>query len=52
VSDAFVVDEWFRRTVGQPWLSVAIDLATRCVVGIYVGMNRPNAATVALLSRV
>ena len=28
---------------------MAIDLATRCIVGFVVGMERPNAATVALL---
>ena len=48
-ADAFVVDRWTRRTIGRPWLSVAIDVATRCVVAIYLGMERPNAATVALL---
>lgn len=48
-ADVFVVDRWFRRALGRPWLSVAIDLATRCVVGIYVGMERPSAGTVALL---
>ena len=48
-ADVEVVDEWFRRSMGRPWLSVAIDIATRCVVGIYVAMERPNAGTVALL---
>jgi putative transposase len=48
-ADVVVVDEYFRRAMGRPWLSVAIDLATRCVVGIYVSMDRPSAATVALL---
>jgi len=52
-SDAFVVDPWFRRAIGRPWLTLAIDVATRCVVGFYLGMERPNAATVALvLSRI
>jgi putative transposase len=48
-SDVFVVDPWFRRSLGRPWLTLAIDIATRCVVGFYVGMERPNAGTVALL---
>ena len=48
-SDVEVVDDWFRRAIGRPWLSVAIDIATRCVVAIYVAMERPNAGTVALL---
>lgn len=48
-ADVFVVDRFTRRTVGRPWLSLAIDLATRCVVGFFVGMERPHAGTVALL---
>jgi putative transposase len=44
-----VVDDWFRRPIGRPWLTIAIDVATRCVVGMYLGMDRPSAATVALL---
>jgi putative transposase len=48
-ADVFVVDEQTRKPIGRPWLSVAICVATRCVVGIYLAMERPNAATVALL---
>ena len=48
-ADVFVVDPWFRRNIGRPWISVAIDIATRCVVGIYIAMERPSSATVALL---
>jgi putative transposase len=49
LAEVFIVDRFSRRNIGRPWLSVAIDLATRCVVAIYLGMERPNAATVALL---
>ncbi|WP_304993847.1 Mu transposase C-terminal domain-containing protein [Burkholderia plantarii] len=48
-ADILVVDAISRRPIGRPWLSLAIDIATRCVVGFYVGMDRPGAATVALL---
>lgn len=48
-ADVFVVDEATRRAVGRPWVSVAIDVASRAVVGIYMAMERPNAAAVALL---
>jgi putative transposase len=48
-ADIMVVDAFYRRPIGRPWLSLAIDVATRCVVGFYVGMERPGAATVALL---
>ena len=33
----------------RPWLSVALDVATRCVVGFSLSMERPNAGSVALL---
>lgn len=49
LADIMLVDEVFRRTLGRPWLTLAIDVATRSVVAIYVGFDRPNAATVALL---
>lgn len=42
-------DEASRRAVGRPWISVAIDVASRAVVGLYVATERPNAAAVALL---
>ncbi|TCW78892.1 transposase [Burkholderia sp. SRS-46] len=48
-ADILVVDAISRRPIGRPWLSLAVDVATRCVVGFYVGMDRPGAATVALL---
>nr|WP_256983510.1 Mu transposase C-terminal domain-containing protein [Caballeronia sordidicola] len=48
-ADVLVVDPLSRRPIGRPWLSLAIDVATRCVVGFHVGMERPGAATVALL---
>ncbi len=48
-ADVFVVDEATRRAVGRPWVSVAIDVASRAIVGIYLAMERPNAAAVALL---
>lgn len=52
-ADVFVVDRFSRRNIGRPWLSLAIDVASRCVVGFFLGMERPSAATVALvISRV
>lgn len=48
-ADVFLVDEHFRKVLGRPWLSLAIDVATRCIVGAYVAMERPSAAVVAML---
>lgn len=49
LADVFVVDEVTRKPIGRPWLSISIDIATRTVVGVFVAMERPSAATVALL---
>ncbi|MEX3817672.1 Mu transposase C-terminal domain-containing protein [Paraburkholderia sp. BR14263] len=48
-ADVLLVGELDRKVIGRPWLSVALDVATRCVLGFYVGMERPGAATVGLL---
>jgi putative transposase len=49
LADVLIVDRFTRRLVGRPWVSVAIDLATRTVPGFFVGLERPGASTVALL---
>lgn len=48
-ADVLIVDERDRKVIGRPWLSVAIDLASRTVPAFFIGMERPSAATVALL---
>lgn len=47
--DIMVVDDLYRQAIGRPVLSVALDVATRCVVGLLVTFEAPSAATVALL---
>jgi putative transposase len=48
-ADVFVVDPLYWKLAKRPWISVAIDVATRCVVAVYLSLDRTNAATVALL---
>ena len=43
-----MVDEGERQPLGRPWLSLAIDVATRMVVGFYLSLQTPSAASVAL----
>ena len=31
LADVLIIDRFTRRVIGRPWLSVAIDLATRSV---------------------
>ncbi len=48
-ADVLIVDRFRRPVIGRPWVTVAIDLATRTIPAFFVGMERPGAATVALL---
>ena len=48
-ADVLIVDERDRKVIGRPWLSVAIDLASRAIPAFFIAMERPSAATVALL---
>jgi putative transposase len=46
--DVLVVDEWERQPLGRPWLTLAIDVASRFVTGFQVSLDRPSSLTVAL----
>ena len=48
LADVMIVDSHHRRSIGRPWLSLAIDVATRCVLGFHVGLEAPGALAVAL----
>ena len=43
-----VVDEVYRRTIGRPWITLAIDVHTRVVCGIYISMEEPSVLAVAM----
>jgi putative transposase len=46
--DVIVVDERHRLPVGRPYLTVAIDVASRCIVGLVVTLEAPSATSVGL----
>ncbi len=46
--DVFVVDAAHRRPIQRPWLTLAIDVASRMVAGFYLSLEAPSAASVAL----
>jgi putative transposase len=48
LADVIVVDSRYRKPIGRPWLSVAIDVATRCVLGVHIALEAPSALAVAL----
>jgi len=48
LADVIIVDSLHRRPIGRPWLSLTIDVATRCVLGANVALEAPSALAVAL----
>jgi putative transposase len=46
--DVVIVDSNSRQPIKRPWLTLAIDVCTRCVVGFYLTIERPSATSVAL----
>lgn len=46
--DLIIVDPVHRLPIGRPWLTLAIDLASRMVAGFHLTLEPPSAASVAL----
>ncbi|WP_323809666.1 Mu transposase C-terminal domain-containing protein [Sphingobium baderi] len=46
--DVIVVDAETREPIQRPWLTLAIDVATRCVAGFHLSLEPPSATSVAL----
>lgn len=48
VVDVIVVDERHRLPIGRPYVTVAIDVFNRCIVGLVVTLEAPSALSVGL----
>ena len=48
VSDVIVVDNHYRAPIGRPYLTVALDVATRAILAAMLSFDAPSAVTVAL----
>jgi len=46
--DVIVVDERHRLPAGRPYVTIAIDVASRCVPGLVVTLEAPSATSVGL----
>jgi putative transposase len=46
--DVIVVDKENRLSIGRPWLTLAIDVATLMVAGFHVSLWAPSALSVSL----
>lgn len=47
-ADVLVLSEDRLKVLGRPWVTVAVDVATRCVLGVYIAMEAPSAVSVSL----
>jgi len=47
--DLIVVDERDRMPIGRPWITLAIDVASRMVSGFYLSHDAPSIVSVALV---
>jgi putative transposase len=46
--DVMVVDSITRKPIQRPWLTLAIDVHSRCVAGFHLTLESPSATSVAL----
>ncbi|GAC1488154.1 MAG: DDE-type integrase/transposase/recombinase [Acetobacteraceae bacterium] len=46
--DLVLVDETWRKPVGRPWLTLAIDVHSRCIAGLHLSFEAPSATVVGL----
>ncbi|MGX9353481.1 DNA-binding domain-containing protein (plasmid) [Shimia sp. W99] len=47
-ADIILVDSFERKPIGRPWVTLAIDIATRMVTGYSVSFEAPSRLSVAL----
>lgn len=48
LADVIVVDERDREAIGRPWLTMAIDVCSRGVLGFYVTLEPPSVTSIGL----
>ena len=46
--DIIIVDDETRQSIGRPWITVAIDIYSRMIVGYYLSLRAPSSTSVAL----
>lgn len=49
--DIMIVDEYLRKPLGRPTLTLQIDVATRVIPGFYISMESPSATSVGMAIR-
>ncbi|WP_447879659.1 Mu transposase C-terminal domain-containing protein [Serratia fonticola] len=47
-ADVILVDDVYRKPIGRPWLTLAIDVYSRMVTGYYISFDAPSETSVAM----
>lgn len=47
-ADIILVDDVYRKPIGRPWLTLAMDVYTRMVTGYYLSFDPPSETSVAM----
>lgn len=51
-ADIILVDDKYRKPIGRPWITLAIDVYSRMITGFYISLDAPSVTSVAMcLSR-
>jgi putative transposase len=48
LADVIVVDERDRLSIGRPWLTLAVDVYSRSVMGFYVSLDSPAVTSIGM----
>lgn len=48
IADIIIVDDEHREPIRRPWITVAIDVYSRMIVGYYLSLNPPSVTSVAM----
>lgn len=47
-ADVILVDDVYRKPIGRPYITVAIDVYSRMIVGYYISLDAPSVTSVAM----
>lgn len=47
-ADIILVDDEYRKPIGRPWITLAIDVYSRMVAGYYLSLDAPSETSVAM----
>lgn len=48
IIDLMIVDDIHRQPIGRPYITVAIDVFSRCLIGMLITLEAPSAVSVGL----